>query len=90
MTNHTNGSTVYSVLLDRPPTEKVNDYWIERFVRFSSSLDAVARSSVEASVQRHRDAAFVERFYREFYDVFDAIEPVTPPRVQAFIDRLLS
>lgn len=71
-----------------PPAGKANDDLIERYVRFTASLDEAARGLVDHSIQRHLDAAAVERFYRGFYETYDAAEPVISPRVEAFIASL--
>lgn len=72
----------------RPPADKANDDLIERYVRFTASLDEAARGVVDHSIQRHLDAAAIERFYRGFYDTYDAIEPASSPRVEAFVASL--
>lgn len=68
--------------------QKANDEQIEQFVRFTSALDEAAHDAVGRSIQHHYDAAAVERFYREFYDIYDALDEETPAHVQAFADSL--
>ena len=65
--------------LDGLPSEKANDDMIERYVRFTASLDQAARGTVDRSIQRHLDAAVVERFYRQFYETYDAMSEETSP-----------
>ncbi|MEZ4698711.1 MAG: hypothetical protein R2834_00155 [Rhodothermales bacterium] len=74
--------------LDGLASEKANDDMIERYVRFTASLDEAAHGTVNRSLQRHMDAAAVERFYRQFYETYDAMADETPPRVKAFVDAL--
>ncbi len=70
------------------PADRANDYMVERYVRFTHSLDEAASGAVRSSIERHLDAAAVERFYRQFYAIYDACDDAPSPRVQSFVDGL--
>ena len=80
--------SLQALMPDGLQPEKANDEQIEQYVRFTAALDEAAQDAVGRSIERHYDAAAVERFYRDFYDIYDALDEETPAHVQAFADSL--
>jgi hypothetical protein len=80
--------SLQTLMPDGLQAHKANDEQIEQFVRFTSALDEGALGAVSRSIQRHYDAAAIERFYRDYYDIYDALSDEAPAHVQAFADSL--
>ena len=67
---------------------KVNEYWIERRIRFGDSVDATMNSSIESHLNRRIDARRIDRFYHQFYEELDGLKRTVSSRVDAFVSVL--
>lgn len=72
----------------KPIRIDVNDYLVERYVRFVETLDKATERVVGDRVQNHIGVKAMERFYRQFYNEYDKLESRVTPRVNAFVSSL--
>ena len=67
---------------------EINEYLIERYVRFVETLDKATQVAIGQHVQRYLAGSAIERFYRQFYEEYDALEGHLSPKVDAFTASL--
>lgn len=66
----------------------VNDYIVERYVRFIETLDKATERVVGEHAKNNIGVKAMERFYRQFYSEYDKLEGRVSPRVNAFVSSL--
>lgn len=72
----------------KPIRIDVNDYVVERYVRFVDTLDKATEKVMGDQVRNHISVKAMERFYRQFYEEYDKLEGRIAPRVDAFVSSL--
>ena len=68
--------------------EEINEYLIERYVRFVDSLDEVKQRVVEDHVKNYIKSTAIERFYRQYYEEYDKMDGMRSPKTERFVASL--
>ena len=66
----------------------INDYVIERYVRFRDSLDKATLLVAGEYINEYASGGAIETFYRTFYEEYERVERVLSPKVRAFTASL--
>ena len=66
----------------------INEYLIERYVRFRDTLDKATQLVVGEYINGYVSGVAVEQFYSQFYEEYDNTENQLSPKVKAFVSKL--
>ena len=66
----------------------INEYVIERYVRFRDTMDKATQHIVGEYLQKSASGRAVERFYSQYYEEFDTSDQQLAPQVQTFVANL--
>ena len=66
----------------------INEYLIERYVRFRDTLDKTTQILVGNYINTYSSAAALERFYTQFYEEYDKKSSHVSPKANSFVSSL--
>ena len=66
----------------------INEYVIERYVRFRDTMDKATQHLVGEYLQTYAAGRAIERFYSQYYEEYDNVEHNLAPKVQSFVSNL--
>ena len=66
----------------------VNEYLIERYVRFRDTLDKTTQVLIGNYINKYSSAAALERFYTQFYEEYDERSSHVSTKANSFVASL--